>query len=94
MLEAIQAPIRLAVLRLRVLDVLADDLEVRAEALEVLAELAAVGHHLLRVLLDLKSLQPERDHEQVRVQGRRRDGEDALAQRVAVDVPRLPQTSS
>ena len=91
--EAVEAPVGLAVLRLGVLDVLPDDLEVGAEPLEVLAQLAAVGHHLLRVLLDLQPLQAERDHEQVGVQCRRRDGEHALTERVAVNVPG-PQTSS
>jgi hypothetical protein len=48
--------------------VLADDVEIVLEAGEVLRELAAVGHHVLRVLLDLQPAQADHDHRQVGVE--------------------------
>ena len=67
---------------LRAAEVRADQLEVLLEAPEVLLQLRAVGHHLVRVLLDLEPLQPEHDHLQVRGQRGRRDGQHALLVRV------------
>jgi hypothetical protein len=49
----------------RVAQVLADDLEVGPEAIEVTVQVGDVGHHLLGVLLDLQALEPERDHLQL-----------------------------
>src|SRR5215218_6898124 len=70
-LELLEPPIRVRVARLRVAEVLPDDVEIVAEAGEVPAELRHVGHDLARVLLDLHALEAEHEHEQVGVQRRR-----------------------
>ena len=62
------------------------DVEVALEAREVLRELTAVRHHLLRVLLDLQAAEADHDHRQVRVERRRRDREDAALERVALEL--------
>src|SRR2546425_1308776 len=94
-LEALLNPSRLPLALFETLlgigEVRADRLERGPEPRELLAEPAEVLLDLAGLLLHPHAFEPMEDHQQVRIEGVGRHGDDAAAQRVPEDALRIPR---